>query len=581
MTMQINLSTNNYYTKPIQSAQKPVFKSKFEKFAGMLGYDMVNLCNQREIKKRALYDTIVNDLGKIDSKTIEKIVSRYKDVPENVIYSLMNRLTTYSNITSIVKLRDELNNLNIGDFYRFDKDYMTTTKRYRYKKMSSNAQDYPVETVSKLKFTPELSKYSSVVSKKLKFAHSKLLNLNFVLSYFFTGYDHFSAKCPLNASNNEALILDERILSYLEELSINEPEKLKNLKETKNLKFIYLKNLENTYNIFEQHQDFEELLQKNIKKYKNIQKYYPQITSEEIFDLIFDRKSLKRAEKLGLKPIIVNINNSKNPSSITIAKNMSPIIPDFEAFDILLDNSMDLITYNPINQNKLLDVLNERFVVYSPKTIAKKLQQLKVKIENSVKESGKDTSKIFYLIPKTQKSFALINYMYQKINDIPQERYLYWDNSDYGAFDPRIDYAYEELENSLPNDSTVVVLDDIIVSGDSILSSQFKYISNRERNSFDFIFGALYSTNRATHLLDVKKADKECLINNDRIISVDTQNLTFDNGILTKIDLLTKNTHIILPYNAPDNNCQHFRNLIQLFYPEKENFVQETWEVFL
>ena len=86
-----------------------------------------------------------------------------------------------------------MNNLNIGDFYRFDQDYITATKRYRYKKSNSDIDASSMEIMPKLKFEPELSKYSNVVGKKLKFANSKLLNINFVLSYFFTQYDHFSA----------------------------------------------------------------------------------------------------------------------------------------------------------------------------------------------------------------------------------------------------------------------------------------------------------------------------------------------------------------------------------------------------
>lgn len=581
--MQVISSTNNYNIKPIRPARPakpPIFKSKFDKFAGMLSYDTANLKAKREVKKIALYNNIISDLGKIEPNTIDKIASHYQDIPRKVLYSLMNRLTTYSNISSIVKLRDKLNQLNIGDFNRFDQDYIAYTKRYRYKKRNYSKANCPEELIPKFKFFPELSSYTNVVTSKLKFAHSKLLNLNFVLSYFFTRYDSFSAKCPLNPSANQAIILDERILSYLEELVINNPKKLNKLKESENIKFIYLKNMENTYNIFEQHQDFEELLQKNIKKYKDIQKNYPQKETNEIFELMFDRKSLKRAEKLGINPIIIDITETENPNPTTIAKNMTPIIPDFETFDMVLDNSMDLITYNPLNQNKLLDVLNERFIVYSPKSIGKKLQQLKIKIEKSVREVGKDTSKIFYLIPKTQKSFALINYMYQKINEIPLERYLYWDNSKYDVLGPSIKNSYNELENSLPDGSTVVILDDIIVSGDSILSTQFKYLAKREKNNFEMIFASLYSTDRAEGMLNLKKEEDD-VTNNDRIISVDKQNIKVDKLLLTKIDLLKKNTHIMLPYNAPDNNSQHFRELVQLFYPEGENFVQETWEVFL
>ena len=170
--------------------------------------------------------------------------------------------------------------------------------------------------------------------------------------------------------------------------------------------------------------------------------------------------------------------------------------------------------------------------------------------------------------------------MYQKINEIPLERYLYWDNSKYDVLGPSIKNSYNELENSLPDGSTVVILEDIIVSGDSILSTQFKYLAKREKNNFEMIFASLYSTDRAEGMLNLKKEEDD-VTNNDRIISVDKQNIKVDKLLLTKIDLLKKNTHIMLPYNAPDNNSQHFRELVQLFYPEGENFVQETWEVFL
>lgn len=95
------------------------------------------------------------------------------------------------------------------------------------------------------------------------------------------------------------------------------------------------------------------------------------------------------------------------------------------------------------------------------------------------------------------------------------------------------------------------------------------------------IFASLYSTDRAEGMLNLKKEEDDDVTKNDRIISVDKQNIKVDKLLLTRIDLLKKNTHIMLPYNAPDNNSQHFRELVQLFYPEDENFVQDTWEVFL
>ena len=564
LTMQINLSTNISDIKQIKKSQPPVFKSKFDKFAGMLRYDTVITKNERLAKKRALYDNIVQDLGKIEPNTIEKIASRYPDTPKNVIFALMNRLTTFSNIQSFVTLRNEFNKIGISDFYRFDPDYTTVNKNYSYKIKN-----------------PAGGKETTINNQILKLANSKLLNLNFVLSYFYSRYETFSAKCPLKKSINSALILDERSLNQLGELKEKDPTLFNKMKQSPRLKFVYIKNLENTYNIFEQHVDFEELLQKNLKKYNYLKKYYPNKTCEELLNLMFDSKSLKRIEKLGLLPIQIDISKPDNIDPISIATNMNPIIPDYKEYEDTLDDCMDMITYNPLNQNKVLEVLNERFIVYSPKSIAKKLQTLKTKIEESVKESGKDLSKIYYLVPKNQKSFALINYMYQKINDIPQERYIYWDNTNFAIFDHRLEEAYKDLEKQLPENSTVVILDDIIVSGDSMLSSQFKYLPQREKNSFDFIFAALYSTDRAKLLLDRKKNEEAKFYNNDKIISVDNQNIKLSETFPNKIELLKKNTHIMLPYNAPDNNCQHFKSLVELFYPKDENFVQETWEVFL
>lgn len=561
--MQVISSTNNYNIKPIRPAKPPIFKSKLEKFAGMLGYDTIKIQNERTLKKRSLYENIVNNLGKIETSTIETIISRHKEVPKNVILSLMNRLTAYSNIQSFVTLRNELNQIEVSDFYKFNPDYTSVSKNYIFKQKDKHT-----------------GKEVNCVNQNLKLATSKLLNLNFVLSYFYSKYESFSAKCPLMKSINSAFVLDERSLTQLEELKEKNPTLFEKMKNSPRLKFVYIQNLDNTYNIFEQHQDFEELLEKKISKYKNLKKYYPHKTPEELLQLLFDSKSLKRAEKLGITPIKIDITKKDNINASTIASNMSPIIPDFKAFENTLDDCLDLITYNPTNQNKLLEVLNERFIVYSPKSIAKKLQTLKTKIENSVMESGKDISKIYYLVPKNQKSFALINYMYQKINDIPRERYIYWDNADFSIFDHRLEDCYENLEKQLPKDSTLVVLDDIIVTGDSILSSQFKYIAKRKKNSFEMIFASLYSTDRAEGMLNLKK-EEDGVTNNDRIISVDKQNIKVDKLLLTRIDLLKKNTHIMLPYNAPDNNSQHFRELVQLFYPEDENFVQDTWEVFL
>ncbi len=98
--------------------------------------------------------------------------------------------------------------------------------------------------------------------------------------------------------------------------------------------------------------------------------------------------------------------------------------------------------------------------VYSSETLAKKLKLKHEAIIDAVRRMGKSADDIVYVFPKAQKSFAIINYQYGRVNGINSDKFIHYNGYD--------------MPDSLKG-KVCVILDDIIGSGGSLISEQFKY----------------------------------------------------------------------------------------------------------
>ncbi len=501
------------------------------------------------IKLENLYAKLYKMTGQVSSDNIEALINKLRKYPKEQVLLVLNKLTGFSNTDKIVKFKTWLESQKIEHIESFQSLYERKKQVFDYDKVSKVAE-------GKIE-------HHQVVKDKIPIG--QVLNVNSVFSYFYNNGYRSVAKCPLGTGRYNAVILDSRTIDFLEEIKIKNPSLFDTF--LRRYKFVYIKDFEGSYNIFEQYQDLEKLTNKKLSMLNILKKSHPERSDEDLMNIIMNGKSLKRINKLGIEPLIADLNNNSAPSSKDIALNLSQTFPEKNAFIQVVSQCLDKACCSDEERLNLIDYLDNNIHYYSFKSLGEKLVKLKQLIENDVKKAGRDISKIYYNVARMNKSFTLINYMYQLANDIPPNRFIYWEN----MTNPANQFGYKSMREILPKNSTVVILDDAFISGESVLMTQFRYIPFRDKDSFNMIFGSIYSSDKAKELLDLcyKKVKK------DRILSVDNQKLE-DIPIKDNTFEQYKNTLIFFPYNSPDNNSIAFQDLYPLFYPSR-SFVQSPW----
>ena len=519
-----------------QPAARPVSIDSFQKSTGY-------------IKLEKLYNRLFKMTSQVTPEDIGNIIKKFKQYPKEQVLLVMNKLTGFANPDKIFDFKIWLESNKIDYIENFQSLY--STKKRVYKINQSPVENKKTDTQE------EIVKY--VIPQ------NKLLNLNQVFSYFYNSGFGSIGKCPLGGSIYGAVILDARTVNYLQEIKDNNPAFFDTLKNR--YKYIYIKDFEGSYNIFEQHKDFEKILSEKLILLDTLKKNNPAKADNDILNLIMNGRNLKNIKNLGLEPIIADLNFNEAPSAVDIASNLSNTFPAKENFIETIQNCLKKKHFSDSEKEELVEYLDKYFYTCSFKTISEKLIKLRQQIEDNVKKHGKDINKIYYSVAKPGKSFVLINYMYQKANDISPNRFIYWENTRQNSGKE----AYTAIEKMLPKGATLVILDDAFISGESILQSQFNYRPWRNKDSFDIIFASVYSSSKASQRLEsyIEKT------NNDRIISVDYQELE-DLPANSPITEPSRNTLILFPYNSPDNNCAIFQDLYRLFYPSY-SFIQSPW----
>ena len=481
--------------------------------------------SQAEIKKikiSKIYNKLKNQLPQVETSTIEKMIERFDNFSRDDVLTVMYRLTKYATVDSFTRLRDYFNEHKISGFITCANDYQ-----------------------------PHLSKKDKSI---LEFVKNKSLNSNFLFNYFFRAY---RGKAPLLPSSEKGFILDKDSIPNLKE----------NFSKFKiNPKIFYVKDFEGAYNIFSQHQDFETLVGNTLENLKYQKQINKGLSTDELLDKILN-PLLDYFKLMEINPIIIDNNLERKITAEMIADNMSPKFPKYEKFEEVLSDSLKWLSSNESKTNTLLDLIEEKIYAYSPKAFCKNLQKLKVLIDEEVKKAGKDLNKVFFIVPNLEKSFVLVNYMFQKINDIPASRFIF---SEFNSLNYK--QVYKSLDKFFLKGSTLVILDDATLSGLSLINSPVHYDSTYKKENFDFLFATVYSSDRAFELFNERKMVQS----NDDMISVNYQQLQFDIN-RHKDKEFFRQSLLMLPHIAPDNNLDCLRDLFKLFYPAGD-FVQESWE---
>jgi hypothetical protein len=337
----------------------------------------------------------------------------------------------------------------------------------------------------------------------------------------------------------------------------------------KNCKLFYIENFEKGYNFLNQNKSFEDFTVDTIRKAKSMQKY----TGKD--DLSSNVSFLLNSDVMGDINMLTYLSNicvikRKNISTPEkIADNLNPIMPDYNTFKSVLDEISQKHKVSTEDGEKyVMKALNKEFEVITPTDLSKHLQIMHKKIINHLIENNRDFSKVYYVIPSNDKSFSLVNYQYQKANNIKEmPNYTMIRNSD----------SYNGLDvNELPEGSTFIILDDYLISGHSMMREQFPYhnlVSTNKsfsKKNMQIIFAPVFATkngikNFQEFIDKANRTGKDCIITSKIL-----PKLNFD-GKQMKLDRSNEFlTSSIMPYMGPDSNALEFLKLYEKFLYKSE-----------
>lgn len=530
--------------------------------------------NPLDLHYENTYKHIQDSLGIYSEKDIEKISKRiqheFPDLSIEEILHNMSALSSYSSYSSMNNLAKKLYKNKISEI--FDFSMLFAYKNKLLKEQNNNS----FTPASVLKIPDDYT--TRIVTQIPK---NQGVPLGCILDYltFFKYPMDYSAK-------KAALILDQNSIKLLKKLKHDSPETFKRefLNNT-TLTPVYLDNFENSYNFLNQGKSFEQNTLELTRKYQTLKRLHPDFSQKKILDIIFNYKNLKDIQSLGFTPVRISISQAAFTDYSTIANNLNPVMPSKTEFTTMIKNiagkTPELETGT--TANLLLNYIDLNLNVYSPKSLSQKLQTLHKKITEEVKSKGRSEKNIYYTVLNPNKSFGLITYQYQKANNIPDDKIIYWKG----------DFCTPNTDLKLPNGSTIVILDDCFISGNSVMFEMFNYQEeannlNRLKNNTNLLFASVLCTNTAKNRIK-KNIEYAKRNNQDNVISVDTQNINWTDNLqsaytskflklIRKDSRVLATTAVVFPYMGSDTNAPGLRNLFSKFVPTENYLHSEVKE---
>lgn len=368
---------------------------------------------RQEIKK--VYTKLGKDMGILQPSDISKIVSNIitkTGLSKEEVLKSLDILTQYSSYRSLNKIENEL-----------------------YRKSCYSIKSLPTD-------------------------HSLFENRGICLADVLKYISMKNFRYSQNDSSN-VIIVDSKMLNFLDKTGIN----CNRFFTPHNT--IYIENFENGYNFLNQSQPLEDFTIEKLNKALQLQKRNGKDLSYDL-KYVLNGSILRKLHKHAIDFQIIKSNLAEFPTEKDIVQNINPIFPDFDYFYV---TAKDIARNGELskkeNEEFVLDFLNNLTEIVTPRSYCEYLKILNTKIENFIKQNNRDPKKIYYIIPNTEKSFALTNYMHQNTNNAKTQNIIL--NQKLNTYD-----TLDKIEN-LPKGSTLILMDDYLISGLSMLKEQFCY----------------------------------------------------------------------------------------------------------
>ena len=183
-----------------------------------------------------------------------------------------------------------------------------------------------------------------------------------------------------------------------------------------------------------------------------------------------------------------------------ISERMQPVYPSKEKIKEVIETIVDKKNTDkehPLkDREKEISALTKYFdkmaVIFSSHSMTKALKDKYKQIEEYAEKIGKTMDDVVYIVPRLDKSNALITYTYMKTNNINSKKILLHDGVENNS-------RYNKDKRPPLNGKICVILDDIVGSGYSMTEQVFSYdnfsIHPNTKNA-NLVFAPLTSLNR-------------------------------------------------------------------------------------
>lgn len=509
--MRVQVITNSIYPYQINNNHR-IEQNKNVSFVGRIGSLNHGLSKfDREIM--AYYSDLYHKMGIVSAQNVTKMATTIKKntgLDLDTVYKSMDILSQFSSYKSLKKIEQALGKMNSTSF------------------------------------------------KTLPIDDSQFLTRDICLSDVFN-YLSMKNFNSLGTGQSPVALVDSDILNTLKKCNV-EPH---NYFQTK--KAVYIDSFENGYNFLNQACSFENFVSQKLKTAQ----IYQNKNEKDIFynlDYVLNGEVLKRCKQYGINPKILRLENAQPVTPEKIADNLNPIMPKFKTF---LQISKDIAIGGQLSKRDgekyVADFLKSMTDVITPRRYSKMLSELNFKIDSYMNEYHRDKNQLFHIIPDPNKSFSLTNYMYRKVNNIDSTFNILLDDDKFGST--------MDCLRVMPKGSTIVIMDDYLLSGLSMRREQFPYealISLKEKflkdNDINFIFAPVISTRAGksemeTYIKNIANRSGKDVILTSKLLPYYKENYVYDS--FRRYNRFQ--TSSVLPYMGPDTNAEEFTPLYEKF----------------
>ena len=492
----------------------------------------------KDVEISKCYSNIINKLDLVSPKDVENIanvISKKLDnkVPIDEIYDVLDILTQFADYKSIIPIKERFDDLGVNIISNLNSLH----------KYNDNLDNNPI-------FLTNVFNY--IFTRNFDFKSDKLENMTF--------------------ADKKATIIDKRLLDKIvKDKKYLSPSFMHDNIQSEINYPIYIKNFEKGYNFLNRSDNLVDFTVDIIQKAVALNN--GKSLQENVEDIL-NAPILQQMESLGIKPVFIEFKTNDNLKKVTpqerIANNLNPKFISESDFKNFIDSiSINEKESPEVLQEYYLNFLNKMVNIITPKDYSKYLQEIHTKLLDYLKRHNKDLEKVYFIIPSTSKSFAIANYQYQKINKMPFQNNLYY------KFTSDL-IKYNGVVSKLPENSTLIIVDDCAVTGASMTTEIFNYdyiapSSIFAKKNIGIVFAPILISQNAMKRIQTS-INKNHKTGSDQIIAGKILPEWQDSNPLIEklykfiVPVNTGNlTALVFPYMGPDTNCSKFIPLYEKF----------------